>query len=163
MKDLVIVNRGYAQKVVLLRRTSKGSEKKTYRGITGVVSLKTTVIKACLLFARGAPISVLFSLNVKKLQIVEKNDMYQVCIKVPQMYLFAWSWLCVGGLYLCSSKSLFLKGWRRIHRRLDCSAWNLEADATFCLLACSALACPPPPGGYTPRSKAYQAQTSFVI
>ena len=67
MKDLVIVNRGYAQKVVLLRRTSKGSEKKTYRGITGVVSLKTTVIKACLLFARGAPISVIFSKNVKKI------------------------------------------------------------------------------------------------
>ena len=43
---------------------------------------------------------------------------------------------CVGreGLYLCSSKSLFLKWWRRIHRRLDCLAWNLEAASLLASL-----------------------------
>ena len=30
-------------------------------------------------------------------------------------------------MYLCFGKRLCLKRWRRIHRRLDCLAWNLEA------------------------------------
>ena len=43
-------------------------------------------------------------------------------IVVVVVVVVAWS-----KLYLCSSERLCLKGWRRIHRRLDCLAWNLEA------------------------------------
>ena len=46
-------------------------------------------------------------------------------IVVVMVVMVAWC-----KLYLCSSERLCLKGWRRIHRRLDCLAWNLEADAT---------------------------------
>ena len=60
------------------------------------VSLKTPVIKACLIFARGAPISVIFSLNVKNGQIVEKNTCIRYASKYPKC-IFLHNHGCVLG------------------------------------------------------------------